>query len=1486
MSVMLLVENQGNGVFKKHEIHFDGKVFFRQCIDYNSDGKYELIAVKDTTDCEYNNMHDQSIHGNIISFVIEGTQIDDNPIKLFSNALVHTNPTLATDLLIADYELQGIPSIVYYRKKANSNYEYEKVMVNLPESQQNTAPNQPSAPNVIYDAGDNLLKINWDPSSDKESTAADLSYALRIGTEEGIGNMFFVHARKNGTRRNLMDGNCGFATSRTIDVSSWPAGDYYIAIQAIDASHRGSAFSKSVIFHKPEPSADFIMSYHYNGFGTNDTCRIALRTPKEKDCTYKWDLADGKILSTVDEGADIQISFPTGGKKDISLTVTTPEGKVSKVTKTIDVIPVSIVKVEGEEAINNGVFFMDLDGDGTTEIFYKKFYQGDKDGHYEAVKKLWNASYPEGFGGRSYIVDFNKDGLPDVYVPDDRCIIKNEGDMQMNLITDEKYGHETATWLLDLDNDGDLDDVGCGVTQYGFYHYADFKENVDGSYATWNEPVKIANVINTIPVDYNKDGLIDFYTNGQTLINNGNLTFNALVTESQVDGNSQIVDLDGDGKWDKVYHFTSSGFGISFYGEKIIIEWGDGSIQEILCPDGSPFSDKPLFYDVDNNGCLDICIDLSTPKYWEAIYYMKPDHSYTSTIYDKVSISFIKTEYTCTDGRKMLGRHALSGKPNSKPEAPTALRSSQNSNAVVIEWNHSIDKETPAALMRYNISIKRKETKGENAYLISPFNMGNDEIELPSPIHLLEANKFTIPLKSIPAGEYEVKVQGIDRWYTQSKFSETYTLKVLERSVIEMPTTATVDVPITVKFGDNNTEIPDFGKDAMVEKTAEGIYSVKWTSVGMKVVSTGTIALQNIYVQDKEDGKFIIPEQVLKNAKVTVNGSDLSQGHWDVSLNGGDFIDVKKSENVMFCEGGTNTRRSIIFTQAGNYTLRHHISNEQASCHFSANLNVAEGTPTISNINIDDASMRYRIIWNNTENMPDNVEKTYIYKEMSQANQYQLLDSVSNLQTYYTDKTSAPEAKASRYKISYKLSYGESATSEAHRPIRLTINSTPDNTFHLSWNKYEGINVDSYRILGGTTAHNLQEIATVSNNTQSYTTTTTDTNKYYTVEAILPSSNSYSNIVHVDNAIKIVEAKEIVIFNPTGSNIIGRNNVNKLQLVAHIYPISTSLQQVNWNVTEGKEYAAIDSNGMLSVNGTGPITVTAQTIDGSNITGEIQLVATNDKKHLGDVNIDNIVNVADVVTIGNYILLKKTDIFSFNSGDINNDKKISMSDLVATVNIALEYNMQSPTSLASQTRATSTDKPSIGDAIEVGDLLSLPVNLNCTHSFCAFQMDLNIPDGMDFVSAELMSSTNENHVIVYRELDDKKIRIISYSPENTIITNETGRLLKINLTKQEATSSKEVEFDNVVLVSPSGEQYACDNVTSIINVKNDVNAHDVKVYSNGKKLHVESNINKEIPLYNIQGNMVEIFPVKPGMNVFHIEQSGIYIFNNTKLVVK
>lgn len=1234
-SFVVLMENQGDGSFKQHEFVMEGRVYFRQCVDLNADGYYELVAQRQEEQPE------DERTSNLVYYTVKGMDVADTPVLL--KEAVEGWPSDGYKCFVADLDNSGY-MCVYYRDEVEE----------IPGVGVNTRPVALGKPHFVYDAGKGTLKVEWGEGSDAECSVADLTYALRIGTAEGEGDMLFAHALPDGRRRNLLDGNCGYARSRTLNVSSWPAGKYYISVQTVDPGRLGSEFSAYAVFEKEEPAADFILSGKYY-FSIGDTCTVVLLGGVEAGCTYDWDWDGATVLSQSEDGGEHKILFTQGGEKRVSLKVTSASGAFTRVEHTLDVNPGNVKEHDFGAEVNDVQVAVDLDEDGRTEVyeFYDaKFYEVDDNAKYSTVKKIWNSNLPE--RAEPVVADVNRDGMADVMFYDgvfgaDSYSLINEGNKQMTLsnVTASVFNCASFQYLMfywfkdsthfyrydwyDFNNDGLLEPGGYRNTgDYAAFEYVEkeyYHKFISDHYDKTFHP--------NITIDYDRDGLVDFidmqhrWEKGDggcvTLFrNNGDFTFTPEKLEWidwQDSGEYLLEDLDGDGLWDCIHDESGSFGGHSWYSSCIRIQWGDGDTLLIPAEKGIAFSDLEKAMDVDNNGCLDLVFNTGEKSVKLVVYFYK-DRTYKIGFFNMEYFDDNDPEYLLTDGRLAYGTTVFSGTTNSKPAAPEHIRASQDDKFVTLEWNHSVDKETPAALMRYNISIRHKGKTGEGAYLISPHNSTKNGVHVPSPYPLIGGNKFKIPIQNIPAGEYEVQVQGVDRGMLESDFSEVYDLTVVGYSIIEMPTSAGVGQEVQVRILDNSGQEVDFGPGASVEKKAGGYYTVVWDSEGSKTVKVGTQESRDIYVYPVPQGSFSLPERVLLGAKVNLEGENMSRCSWTYSLDGGEPRSVDEDSDVKI-EVVDECHVVVTFGEAGSYELFHHVADDFNTETYSSVTEVdgENPAPVISVVDIEPESGRYRLNWN-ADNLPAGAQSINIYKETSRYDEYELLANLPLTETAYVDLSSMPDYSASRYYMTCVLPYGETMASAAHQPIHVMINKGMGNTWNLVWTRYEGRDVESYRILGGASADNLGVIAEVSGHQTSYSDLAASSDmKYYAVETVSGAepvakrSNEFStavacrsNVVSTDNAISAVLAQQITILSDKEDMVIeGSSGEASLQLMAAIYPLNTTVQRLNWQVAEGNDIATISASGLLTAKEDGIVTVRAYAVDGSGVYGEVQV---------------------------------------------------------------------------------------------------------------------------------------------------------------------------------------------------------------------------------------------------------------------------------------
>jgi Zn-dependent metalloprotease len=114
----------------------------------------------------------------------------------------------------------------------------------------NAPPQPPADPVATIDSRG--ARLEWNPGTDAETPRAALSYNLRVGTTAGGSQVISAMAdAATGYRRVAAAGNAGENTSFTL--KNLPPGQYYWAVQTIDASFAGSAFSETASFVVPRP---------------------------------------------------------------------------------------------------------------------------------------------------------------------------------------------------------------------------------------------------------------------------------------------------------------------------------------------------------------------------------------------------------------------------------------------------------------------------------------------------------------------------------------------------------------------------------------------------------------------------------------------------------------------------------------------------------------------------------------------------------------------------------------------------------------------------------------------------------------------------------------------------------------------------------------------------------------------------------------------------------------------------------------------------------------------------------------------------------------------------------------------------------------------------------------------------------------------------------------------------------------------------------
>lgn len=1295
---LVFFRNDGNNTFKKVENAFDDPNWhfkFMDCKDVDNDGKYEIIAVDSVGEASKVSIYKGDYYLVRYNNKLK-VSVDDTPF--ISNTI--TSSTSEPYFISGDYDNDGV---LHYWTKYGAYYTASQFSSVTP----NTAPAKMSRPRTILDAQRQMLNISWDRGCDAECSALDLEYSIRIGSASGKSDIWFAAAGADGKQRSLWGGNVGTWLNQWVNVASWAEGDYYIAVQAIDPSGLGGAWSDEVVYHHSLLSADFAIDKLE--ISTVDTLTVQYSGVVNPNYTYTWNFGDSAIVIS-QEAQTYRLAWNTGGIKTISLQVTDNIGRTSPIVKK----QVQIDAVRFDKVSYYCLSYVDLDGDGvmdglgnnsssTSENF--GFYTC-KNGEFKKIAKTYNTDL---MNSQKYarpscmnVWDYNMDGLPDIIFPTNKGnVMLNQEDLDIEF-KNIQFKTNSYVWTEGLYNPTLINAENTGYLNiYGNYNSGNtgglsFLEATDLTYTftTATQGLfgysRITNIYKwyDYPVqaiwDYNGDGLMDAVGQTSININNGDGTY---TTIEKGNAYGLLEDFNNDGYPDFM-DWKNAKTLRCYLGDA---ENSYSQYVEMTLPQeysrGSEYYNRIYSArDIDNNGYLDLLIygDYINGARVGFVVYIYPDWSIAAQAIELGSSTYgidesILNGYPFADINgdgipELAGTDYYPGNTyslksritNEAPTAPTNLRVTQTEKGVLCSWDAGKDRETPAAQMKYNISIKKKNAQvGEDsAFIISPVNGLSDDAAIVPGYPYWRGTNFIVPITRFEVGqEYELQVQSIDLWGAHSPMSYVYTFKIENQVSISMPDEVCKNDEVTVRYIGTETGTLQWNWDGgYANDNGNGVYQVSWTTGGVKTVTltvNGMTASRSIYVKDNDDNalSFSLPAAVLSDTWVEFLLPDAFKDpsakikmRTSSNIKDADCIKVKDETGVHYsCLGkiqrleGTLKAR-VRFQRTENiesgwieFYQEDTVCGEKNNYRATTQVMGYAPAPQISIVTVDAATGKNCVIWDAPANLPNYIDKIYVYKEEGSTNNWVRQAEIALSAGQWIDLASDPAVRKNRYKITYGTNFGaESNKSTAHSSTHLQMNVGLQGANNLIWTKYEGGTIDSYRILRGTTPDNMTVIATVPGTEYTYTDLNAPEGVYYALEydnlyfekwvwitssgapahmpamATAATRNGHSNIMASAQSNEITFAQTINICAMEKTVALNESQTS-LHLYAEILPAMATYKRASWKIVSGADLATIDDNGLLVANTdgkNGTLRVRATAIDGSGIYAEKDIVVS------------------------------------------------------------------------------------------------------------------------------------------------------------------------------------------------------------------------------------------------------------------------------------
>lgn len=1210
--------NDGNGVFRAKDDNVDGLYTAIACNDYDGDGLYEILAYTKYKDPNTGYQKTESCLFKISSKW--GVSKVDLP-KYFEMA--------------ADLDNDGFMEML-------SNMGNYTLIDKIPGAVKNTRPEKMSKPSAVAFADAYKLKLSWARGKDKETSSCDLTYELRIGTASGKGDIYHGNANADGTRRVLSDGNMGRALSYMYDTSNLVEGKYYIAIQAVDASGLGGEWSDELVYdHKL--SAPVITSMASNVYCTADTVTLSVQNPVAA-AAYEWTIDNGDIIGQNDNASMVKVRFREAGTRKFSVSMMLGGKTTKSDEEKIEVIPsrvATIVAADNQTLIGKNL--IDINQDGNAEIEKGSIYMGGSDtfyecksdGSYAAIRKTWNTD----LSAIRMFADFNNDGYPDILTSGKVLYNSGEGDMSFDgeEITINGLGYGRASYMMDWNNDG----------KFAFWYdnnpslfYADQKGDFNYSILKSSDSHIRAEELGKF-YDFNRDGNMDVWHNerdyaalkDQTKVRlkvpGGNMEFDTdgklYYQNSHKYSMCGFADFNNDGNADG--YFFDNGYMVIVKG-KPMSEWP--CTETVAIPVGPAYS-YDMLLDVDNNGYLDI---LSTGNVW----LMDKDFKYTKMQspfgLDKDGHDLGSDYYDefhwqpLTPGAYPNG--LASSIANEAPSVPANVSAQNTANGLLLKWDDATDDRTPWAQMRYNVSLKVKGKTGAGAFVLSPMNGLSDDAAILSGVYYRKATQLTVPASALTEGTtYEVQVQAIDLMGEHSAMSAPVEIVFRKEGFISANMTNLYSgVVATLSYsGQHKQKItcnPGENGTVVNEDADKGTFDVRWMTPGMKTVTMnvdGNIVKADFNVAKMPSLHVFFPEKVMLNSEVTVK---VPEAFVSKGFENGRFSTANgdRGDNFSVTYTPGDSTATFVFTEAGQVRVNTSVKVPEAGTLWdtSSTTVVDQVMPEAKIVSVEGDGRYYRVNW--STNVPDMVDKVEIARETNRLGQFEVLDVVPVANATWCDLTSDNRIQPQRYRIRLLANNGvqTSGWSEAHNPLHVDINQTADGrSINLMWNSYEGLDVESYVIMRGTSANKLQTIATVPASQLSYTDADAPEGVCYyavrfnEVRALARGvmcvqqldDKVQSNVISSVEAMPTIAANDITII-AAEKNAVLNNSQSQLHLSAVILPVYATYNKVGWTIVSGGDYASVASNGLLTATGgKGDVVVRATTLDGSNLSAEI-----------------------------------------------------------------------------------------------------------------------------------------------------------------------------------------------------------------------------------------------------------------------------------------
>lgn len=273
-------------------------------------------------------------------------------------------------------------------------------------------------------------------------------------------------------------------------------------------------------------------------------------------------------------------------------------------------------------------------------------------------------------------------------------------------------------------------------------------------------------------------------------------------------------------------------------------------------------------------------------------------------------------------------------------------------------------------------------------------------------------------------------------------------------------------------------------------------------------------------------------------------------------------------------------------------------------------------------------------------------------------------------------------------------------------------------------------------------------------------------------------------------------------------------------------------------------------------------------------------------KMMGDANYDRKVSVTDITATVNHILENESGVFISFRADMDDNGSITVTDVTRIVSNILNGEEVILAPVRRLAYGIELDANRLN--AQYGRATTLPVNLKGdeTTPFVAFQMDIVVPDGFEMKGVNLRNGSR-GHVVNYAKVRENTYRVVAYSLSNTALDYSAG-LLDINVqpVAANALDDHQLTIINACVVDEELQERRLPSLTVDIDMDatslNDVDASiDVE---GGRFLRITAAKQQLVEIVSSSGQVVKVVEVGEGVTNVNLIP-GVYVVCGKKIVI-